>query len=779
MKNEVVWAQNIGKDDIPLVGGKGANLGEMIGIGLPVPPAFVVSAPAFHRFLAEAGVADKVFAELKALDVEDSKALREVSERAREAVLKAKMPPALAQLIRESYRSLAKAEKSEAPLVAVRSSATAEDLPEASFAGQQDTYLNVRGEDALLEHVQRCWASLYTPRAVYYRVKHSFPHDKVAIAVVVQVMVDAAKAGVMFTRHPSTGNDVTVIEAAWGLGEGVVSGHVTPDYYEVAPDGKVLATRVASKETMYVRGKQDKTVVEAVPPNRKTQRTLADEELKQLNALGRTIEKHYGAPQDIEWAIDGGGHLNVLQARPITTLKGKGGQAAPATSQAPGAGHSDEGPLVHGLGASPGTASGKVVVLRSADEMEKVQAGDVLVTVMTAPDMVPAMKRAVAIITDEGGLTCHAAIVARELGIPCVVGTREATRKLKDGALVTVDGEKGQVTEGGAKAMAAMAERSGAQAIERPMPKVGAVKPITATQVKVNISMPEAIDRAMATDPDGVGLLRIEHIVLGLGKHPLTFLRGGKEAEYVDYLVKSIQAVAEPMFPRTVWVRTLDAPTDEFRAMEGGGDEPHEHNPMLGWRGIRRGLEQPELLKAELRAIRKLIDLGFTNVGVMLPLVQHPDEIRRAKALMREVGLEPHKDCEFGIMIEIPAAALVIDQLLDEGLDFVSFGTNDLTQYTLAVDRNNENVAKLYSEFHPAVAKLIEMTIAACRPRGVQTSICGQAGSNPKFVEKLVKWGITSVSANIDALPKVREVVARTEQRLLLDAARGPSEPQP
>ncbi|HLE96789.1 MAG TPA: putative PEP-binding protein, partial [Candidatus Thermoplasmatota archaeon] len=299
-----------------------------------------------------------------------------------------------------------------------------------------------------------------------------------------------------------------------------------------------------------------------------------------------------------------------------------------------------------------------------------------------------------------------------------------------------------------------------------------AVKPLTATQVKVNISMPEAIDRAVATDPDGVGLLRIEHIVLGLGKHPLSYIRGGKEAEYVDHLAREMRKIVEPMFPRQVWIRTLDAPTDEFRQMEGGEGEPNEHNPMLGWRGIRRSLDQPDLVKAEFKAIRKLLDTGFTNVGVMLPLVQHPSEIRAAKRLMEECGLRPHEDVEFGIMIEIPAAALIIEDLLDEGLDFVSFGTNDLTQYTLAVDRNNENVAKLYSEFHPAVARLIEMSIKAAKARGVQTSICGQAGSNPKFVTKLVGWGITSVSANIDAVARVRETVARVEQAILLEKAR-------
>lgn len=769
MKQEVVWAQNIGKDDIPLVGGKGANLGEMISIGLPVPPAFVVSAPAFHAFLQGSGVADKLFSDLGALDVEDPKALRETSERARELILKSKMPPQLDARIREAYRSLAKAENVKEPLVAVRSSATAEDLPEASFAGQQDTYLNIRGEDALLEHVQRCWASLYTPRAVYYRVKHSFPHDKVAIAVVVQVMVDAAKAGVMFTKHPTSGADLSLIEAAWGLGEGVVSGNVTPDNYEVGPDGRVLNVRISAKETMYVRGKNDRTVIEAVPAARKNLRTLSDEELKQLHNLGRTIEKHYGSPQDIEWAIDTNGRLNVLQARPVTTLPGgKGGGAkAPTPQMAHTVSQATGKTLLTGLGASPGNAVGKVALITNTEELEKCGPGDILVTQMTTPDMVPAMRRAAAIVTDEGGMTCHAAIVSRELGVPAVVGTKKATSLLKDGVVITVDGDKGQVVEGGQKAPS----QEGV-APQRPMPSVAAYKPITATQVKVNISMPEAIDRAMATDPDGVGLLRIEHIVLGLGKHPLTFIRGGKEDEYVDYLVKSIKIVAEPMFPRSVWVRTLDAPTDEFRSMEGGQDEPHEHNPMLGWRGIRRGLEQPELLRAEFKAIRKLLDEGITNVGIMLPLVQHPMEIRQAKAIARECGIEPHKDCEFGIMIEIPAAALIIDDLLDEGLDFVSFGTNDLTQYTLAVDRNNENVAKLYSEFHPAIAKLIEMSIKAARARGVQTSICGQAGSNPKFVEKLISWGITSVSANIDALARVRETIARTEQKLILEGLR-------
>ncbi len=777
---QVVWASSIGKEDLELVGGKGANLGEMLQIGLPVPPAFIVTAHAFRRFVDDAGVSGKIYPTLATLDVDDNKALHEASDRIRKAVLATPMPDALALEIRDAYQSLARGEKQPDPFVAVRSSATAEDLPEASFAGQQDTYLNVRGETGVVEHVQRCWASLFTPRAIFYRSKHHFPHDKVAIAVVVQRMVDAEKAGVMFTKNPMTGEDATIVEAAWGLGEGVVSGSVSPDHYVLGADGKPQSVRVAVKETMHVRGKHDRTVVEAVPKDRREARVLTDDELKALKGLGRTVEKHYGSPQDVEWAFGADKALYVLQTRPITTLKGKTASASPRAPPLGSAAATPAGApklLLSGLGASPGTATGRVQVLADVQELSKFRPGDVLVATMTSPDMVPAMRVAAAIVTDEGGMTCHAAIVSRELGVPCVVGTKTASRTLQEGAVVTVEGDRGHVLQGASakpsKQTVAEAETPQAAA-GAPAPGALASKPITATHVKVNISMPEAIDRALRTEPDGVGLLRIEHIVLGLGKTPGWYIKTGREREYVDHLATEIRKIAEPMFPRSVWVRTLDAPTDEFRSMEGGEDEPHEHNPMLGFRGIRRGLQQPDLLRAELKAVKQLIDEGLTNVGVMLPLVNHWSEIARAKAIAREVGLEPHRDVEFGIMIEIPAAAIIIDEILDhETLDFVSFGTNDLTQYTLAVDRNNENVAALYSEFHPAVARLIESTIRICRARGVQTSICGQAGSNPKFVENLIRWGITSVSANIDALPRVRETIARTEQKIILDKAIG------
>lgn len=447
----------------------------------------------------------------------------------------------------------------------------------------------------------------------------------------------------------------------------------------------------------------------------------------------------------------------MLQSRPITTL---------TEIEAPEKEEVEEKKIIlKGLGASPGLASGKVKIIRDIDELDKIQTGDILVTVMTTPDMVPAMRRASGILTDEGGVTCHASIVSRELGIPCIVGTGDATRKVKDNQLITMDGTKGLVYEGEIAAPKEEEEKV-----------IGEIPPeaplLTVTEVKVNVSMPEAAKKAASTGADGVGLLRTEHMMLTPGVHPKKFIKDGKEEELIKILVENIMKVADAFYPKPVWYRTLDAPTDEFKTLEGGEDEPYEHNPMLGWRGIRRELDEPEILKAEFKAIKRLREKGYTNIGIMIPLVQHPDELRRAKEIAEEVGLKPHRDVEFGIMVEIPAAALIIEDFIDVGVDFVSFGTNDLTQYTLAIDRNNELVADLYTEGHPAVMKLVERVIKKCREAGVKTSICGQAGSIPWIVERLVELGIDSVSANTDAVGEVRRTVARVEQKIMLKAAR-------
>ncbi len=749
----VVWLEEVGKDDVSVVGGKGASLGEMINVGAPVPGGFAVTAQAYRDFINRSGIADDIFEALK-VDVNDPAALNEAADKAKKLVLAGKVPKDIEKDIRNRYQEMCKREGKEV-FVAVRSSATAEDLPDASFAGQQETFLNMKGEDQVFEAVRKCWASLYGARAIFYRVEQGFEHEKVNISVTVQKMVKSEKSGVMFSSHPSTGEPEVIIEAAWGLGESVVSGSVSPDNYVVDRTNKKIQNKfIASKEIMIVRDeKTGETVTKKVPADMKEKLVLSDEEILKLAAQAEVLEKHYGIPQDIEWAFENG-KMFILQSRPITTI-GNGAKAA----------ESDQGGkvILTGLGASPGVATGVVKIVTGPENLDKITKGDIMVTVMTTPDMVPAMERAGAIVTDEGGMTCHAAIVSRELGCPAVVGTKKGTKTLSDGMLITVDGGKGKVYEGSVK-------KAKEEASARTVVAV-ANKPITATEIKVNVSMPEAAEQAAATMADGVGLLRIEHMILGLGKTPRYYINAGKEEEYIDELVKGVRTVAEAFYPKPVWVRTLDAPTDEFRGMEGGENEPHEHNPMLGWRGIRRDLTDTEHFRIEMRAFKKLHEMGLTNVGIMLPLVQHVSEFRRAKALMVEEGLDLEKT-DVGIMVETPGAALTIEDFIEDGIDFISFGTNDLTQYTLAVDRNNENVADLYSELHPAVLTLIEYVIERCNKAGVTTSICGQAGSYPEMAKRLVEIGITSISANIDAVATVRETVARAEKIIMLRALR-------
>ncbi len=753
-EESVVWLEEVGKEDIAIVGGKGASLGEMLRAELPVPTGFAVTAQAFRRFIDENGISDELFSSLE-VDVDNAEVLRDAEKTAKKIIMEAKIPADIEKSIRSKYKELCNREGNEA-FVAVRSSATAEDLPDASFAGQQDTFLNIKGEKNVMEAVKKCWASLYGARAIYYRVKQGFDHRKVNLCAVVQLMVDAEKAGVMFSSHPSTGEPVTIIEGAWGLGETVVSGAVSPDYYVVDNKSRNIKERkVATKNVMHTKDtKTGKTIDLPVPADKKNAKVLDDDEILKLVEFGEVLEELYGIPQDIEWAIKNK-EIFILQSRPITTIKKKKEPKEKVATSA----------ILEGLGASPGIAYGEAKLVSDASELGKVKNGDILVAVMTTPDMVPAMKRAAAIVTDEGGLTCHAAIVSRELGCPAVVGTRKATQLLDDGMKITADGEKGLVFEG-------KKEVEGAKPVHAEKTvSLAKSKPITATEIKVNISIPEATQRAIETQADGVGLLRIEHIILGLPKHPRQYIKEGKADEYVNELVSRIQTVVDAFYPKPVWVRTLDAPTDEFRAMQGGDGEPIEPNPMLGYRGIRRDLIDTEHFELEVMAFKELIKRGYNNMGIMIPLVQHPSELRRAKEFMRKKGLAIDK-IDIGIMVEIPAAALIIDQFIAEGLDFVSFGTNDLTQYTLAVDRNNEHVAHLYNEMHPAVMKLIEHVIIECNKASVKTSICGQAGSYPKVAKRLVELGITSISANIDAVVAVREMVARTEMQLMLKAAR-------
>ncbi|WP_227378185.1 phosphoenolpyruvate synthase [Haladaptatus halobius] len=760
-----LWLDSIRAADLETVGGKAASLGELTAADLPVPLGFVVTAGTYRAFIEDSGIDDELF-EAVDIDPEDSGALAEAQQRAHDLIMGTELSESVREEILEAYQSIG--DDGEEAFVAVRSSATAEDLPDASFAGQQETFLNVT-QERLLNCVKECWASLFSQRAIYYRNRQGFSHDEVDIAVVVQQMVDAEKSGVMFTSHPSTGEPQIIIEAAWGLGEAVVSGAVSPDNYIIdRKSGSVEEVTVADKKVMHVKDPETgETGERNVPEDKQEVRVLSDEEIAALVELGEQAETHYSKPQDVEWAIHDG-EIYMLQSRPITTISSSSCEGAESDSLTNSGTEGTRGTndvLLRGLGASPGIVSGPVSTVTKVDQFDNIAEGDIIVTEMTMPDMVPAMKRAAGIVTDEGGMTSHAAIVSRELGVPATVGCGSATNQLSDGQTVTIDGDKGTIREGGKTRN--IQEREPVREIRPKTP----VKPMTATEVKVNVSIPEAAERAAATGGDGIGLLRIEHMVLSLGMTPERYIHENGERAYVDEIVEGVCTAAEEFYPRPVRVRTLDAPTDEFRQLPGGKDEPDEHNPMLGYRGIRRSLDKPDIFRHELEAFRRLFEIGCDNVELMFPLVNDVEDVSQVKKLMYEAGIDSDKR-EWGVMIETPASALLVKELAKTGIDFVSFGTNDLTQYTLAIDRNNVRVADRFNELHPAVLELIASAIDTCKEFDIRTSICGQAGSKPKMVQFLVNAGVTSISANIDAVRDVQHEVKRTEQKLVLDSIR-------
>ncbi len=740
------------------VGGKGANLGEMVRAGLPIPPGFIVTTESYEKFIKENGLDERIKQILAGTDLEDPKALKEASQQIEALIVGAEIPTEVERAIKDAYEELSigkevkrlggialdiiRAGREEA-WVAVRSSATAEDLATASFAGQMRTLLNIKGILKLLMAIKECWASLFTPRAIFYRKQQGIEATP-SMGVIVQKMVDSDKSGVIFTVDPTT-NDMSkiIIEAAWGLGETVVSGLVMPDEYVVdKQSGQLLLKRISKKTVMRVREPTTgRTIQKTVPPDLAQAQVLTEDEIKKLWELSVKTEKHYkNQPQDIEWCIERG-RIYFVQTRPVTTL---------CKVYAPEAIPEPKGKvLLEGLAASPGIAIGTVKIINQLSDLVKMQKGDVLVARMTNPDFVPYMKIASAIVTDEGGRTSHASIVSRELGVPCIVGTERATQVLSDGQRITVDAIRGKVYAGEVVVTTPKAE----EAIE--------LGP-TATSVKVNLAFPEMAERA--SHADGVGLLRAEHMLTEAGKHPVYFAKTDPEG-LINTIYSGIEKIAKVFRGKPVWYRTLDARTDEFRTLEGGETEPQEANPMLGWHGIRRSLDEPDVFRCEIEAIRRLHKAGYTNVCLMLPFVIKVDELRRVKEIIKEVA--PDVNIKIGIMVETPAAAVRIEDFCKEGIAFASIGSNDLTQLVLGVDRGNTKIANLYSEFEPAVLDLIKAVIQTCKKYGVESSICGEAGSDPKMAEQLVEAGIDSISCEIDAIDKIRASVAKAEKRIL------------
>ncbi|MEM1654857.1 MAG: phosphoenolpyruvate synthase [Nitrososphaerota archaeon] len=778
----ILWFEELGKEDVPLVGGKCANLGEMINAGIPVPPGFAITAYAYKRFIEEAGIAQKIYDILDETitDPRNPAQYEEASKKIRKLIESTPIPKEIRDAIVEAYRELSKKIGVKDVYVAVRSSATAEDLPGASFAGQQETYLNVRGEDDLLESVRKCWSSLFTPRAIFYRTEKGFRHEKVLISVAVQKMVNSRSAGVMFTIHPVTGDrNIIVIESVWGLGEAIVSGAVTPDHFEVDKNTlRILAKNIVKKEVEYVRDpKTGKTIHAKVPPERQDAPSLTDEEVVELARIAKLIEQHYGTPQDIEFAVDRDlafpQSIFIVQSRPETVWSMKEAEATASSSGSSAISVAEAKIVVKGLPASPGVHIGKAKIVFSPDEAaKKIQKGDILVTKMTNPDWVPYMRLAGAIVTDEGGMTCHAAIVSRELGIPCIVGAKDATKILMDNGTYTVDARSGVIYEGEVAELVKPAEVKAAEVA------VAARAPvITGTKIYVNISIPEIADKvARETQADGVGLLRAEHMMVSIGKHPRLLIEEGGEQKMIDAFAEGIRKVAQAFYPRPVVYRFLDFKPDEFLALPGGEKYEKEAghvgpNPLIGYRGAFRYIKEPDIFRLECRAIKKVREeYGLKNVWVMVPFVRRIEEFVQAKRIMEEEGLVRGPDFKIWIMVEVPSTVLLIDKFIEAGIDGVSFGTNDLTMLILGIDRDDASVQEIYDERNLAVKRALSHVIRVCRKHGVTTSVCGQAPSNyPDIVEFLVREGVTSISVNPDKVIETREMVASIERKIMLE----------
>lgn len=774
----VKWLDEVTKDDVALVGGKGANLGELTQNKIEVPPGFCLTADAYRYFLRAAGLERKIAAIIHGLEVEDSSRLQTESARIRELVVNSAVPEEISLEVRTAYEQLGQQISTTDPAVAVRSSATAEDLPEASFAGQQDTFLQVRGPAPVVEYVRQCWASLWTARAVYYREKQGFDHLEVALSVVVQKMINSGKSGVMFTANPVTNDpEQMMINASWGLGEAVVSGLVTPDEYLVDKNTlSIVDQNIAEKTVMIVdcpdgSGTRNVPVADQLGPDMIRAQCLTAAEIMQLVQYGRKIEDLYGCYQDIEWGYDQDtGRLYILQARPVTTFKGEG---KPMDKEAAG----KTKVLVRGLSASPGLGSGTVKKIKDVTEIARIEAGDVLVTVMTNPDMVPAMRKASAVVTDEGGRTCHAAIVSRELGIPCIVGAKVATAVLAEGSKVTVDATCGVVYAGEVIQEKQPGPRNQAGLMSAVINEelITQLTPVTATKIYMNLGQPSLIDKYRALPFDGIGLMRTEFIFSDLvGAHPMYLVKTGQGNVLVEKMAAGISTVAQVINPRPVVVRLSDFRTNEFRGLKGGEEvEPIENNPMIGWRGVARYIspEYEQGFRLECQAIRKVREeFGLTNVWVMLPFVRTIWELKRVKKIMVSEGLVQGNNFKLWIMAEVPSVIFEAEEFAQE-VDGFSIGSNDLTQLIMGADRDSGILNRMgyFDERNRAVKRAIVILIQAAHKYDKTVSICGQGPSQyPEFASFLVQQGVDSMSVNPDTVVYTKRIVASVERKIML-----------
>lgn len=777
----VLWFDELRRADVALVGGKSSSLGELTSATkVPVPYGYATTAHAYRYFMDVTGENKKIHEMLENLDdVEDSVELHEVCTKIRQSIMDAEMPADLADAIGDAYEELAKKVGETDPFVAVRSSATAEDLPDASFAGQQDTYLNVHGRDEVIRKVKECYASTFTDRAVYYRAKQGYDHENVALSAAVQMMADSKAAGVMFTVNLATGeDDCIMIEGSWGLGEYIVQGTVTPDNFIInKSDLTVRSRRINDKSIELVRLPGGGVEERKVPEDMARAQVMTDEQLAELAGYARAIEKHYGCYMDMEWAIDHKNRIWILQARPETVWSRKNKEKKETRKVNITTEHKV---LVKGLPASPGLVAGRVHVITDPKDIEEFKNGEILVTQMTSPDWVPAMKKAKAIVTDAGGMTCHASIVSRELGIPCVVGTKsrsvEATLTLKNGQDVTVDAQNGIVYEGIVKDMVEEDKKETAQGGQTVV--AAEYFPPTGTGIMMNLGDPDLADKYASLPCDGIGLMREEFIwTTFIHEHPLYLIETGRADKVIDMLAEGIAKVCRAMSPRPVVLRFSDFKSGEYRNLKGGDKyEPVEPADLLGWRGASRYYDPKytEAFRLELKAVRKVREeFGLKNLNCMIPFCRTVKEAEKVTAIMREEGLVRGPDFKLYLMAEIPANIILADQF-NQFVDGYSIGSNDLTMLILGCDRNNDTVSTLFDERNLAIKRAIRHLIAVAHKDGKTVSICGQAPSvYPDFTEFLIRSGIDFVSVNPDMVKATKRNAARIEQRLMLDAATG------
>lgn len=783
MKKEeqfLLWFEQLERKDVDIVGGKSSSLGEMTAkTDVPVPYGFATTAYAYRYFIKESGLEEKMRSILSELtDVENSALLRDVSARLRDAIMAEKMPQDLQDAIGAAYVELGKRVGEENPYVAVRSSATAEDLPDASFAGQQDTYLNVQGAETIIAKVKECYASCFTDRAVYYREKQGFDHIEVALSAVVQMMVFSKTSGVMFTVNVATGDDNNIlIEAAFGLGEYVVQGTVTPDNYTISKhDHKIIDRCVNEQDIMLVRKKGGDCEEVQVPEELRKVQTLTDEQILELADYAKKIEKHYGCYMDMEWGVDERTNkIWILQARPETVWSRRNKEGGAKVQESKSMTTTDHKVIVKGLPASPGKVSGRVHVILDPSRIDEFKEGEILVTEMTAPDWVPAMKKAKAIVTDSGGMTCHASIVSRELGIPCIVGTKSrgeaATVTIPDGIDVTIDATHGVVYEGIIEEAKKENQAGAAVAVAEYFPPTG-------TKVYMNLGDPELAEKYSSLPCDGIGLMREEFIwTTYIHEHPLYLIKTGHPEKVVDQLAEGMRQVCQAMAPRPVTLRFSDFKSSEYRDLKGGDEfEPYEPSALLGWRGASRYYDPKyiEAFKLECQAVVKVREeFGLKNLNVMIPFCRNVEECEKVVKIMAECGLERGKDFKVWLMAEIPSNIILADQF-NKYVDGYSIGSNDLTMLVLGCDRDNDTVSHIYDERNLAVRRAVRHLIEVAHSEGKTVSICGQAPSGyPEFCEFLIKSGIDSISVNPDTVKFTKKLVAQVEQRVMLDALTG------